>query len=148
MSKGDWSRIVLSMAPVAGHACVHECGIRPEIRKYSRTSVGKDAVASHLYLQVSLALGEFECACPSTEIWLKHRLWVCRPGLGPGTLHFSELYWSCWCNLYTESTLRRKDLGDVPAGRQSNLPHLAGMFIFSGFPCILLSRQDLRVTVL
>lgn len=47
--------------------------------------MGKDAVASHLYLQVSLALGELECACPSTEIWLKHRLWVCRPGLGSGT---------------------------------------------------------------
>lgn len=64
-------------------------------QEVSKGHAGEDAVASHLDLQVSLTFGELECICQSTEILLKHRLWVCRCGLGSVTLHFSEPYWSC-----------------------------------------------------
>lgn len=36
----------------------------------------------------------------------------------------------------------------MPSGRQSDLPHLDDMFTFGVFPCMLLSRQDLKITVL
>lgn len=149
MRKGQWATRCLFRVSHRGSSMV--CTLvwkKTSHQEVSKGRAGEGAVTPHLYLQFSMAFSELECICQSTVILLKYRLWVCRSGLGSVTLHFSEPYWSCWRCLYTDSILRSKDLGDMPAGRQSDLPHLADMFIFSIFPCMLLSRQDLKVTVL